>query len=270
MGKKKRIVGIISEIAASLMLAVSGILFALSCYSIYTSAEKSMFTYEKIGAAFNKIDIFVYISLIFVVFACVWAFVFPAEGEKLRAPKRAKSVWLRLAPRVELADLPENEKKSISAERKLRKTLLLIFYIALAVTVVIALAFLLNPKTFPAEQGEYNAEVIEAFLYCLLIVSPITAYGAACFFLLGRSYLTECELLKAAIKSGASAPADNTAETSSVRAFFSTNEAPITLGLRIAFIGCGVLFIILGIFNGGVSDVLVKAVNICAECIGLG
>ncbi|MDE7164193.1 MAG: thioredoxin [Clostridiales bacterium] len=31
-----------------------------------------------------------------------------------------------------------------------------------------------------------------------------------------------------------------------------------------------VVFIIVGIVNGGAHDVLVKAVNICQECIGLG
>lgn len=31
-----------------------------------------------------------------------------------------------------------------------------------------------------------------------------------------------------------------------------------------------ITFIILGVFNGGVRDVLIKAINICTECIGLG
>ena len=39
---------------------------------------------------------------------------------------------------------------------------------------------------------------------------------------------------------------------------------------RIAIICLGVLFIILGSMNGGARDVLVKAINICTECIGLG
>ena len=32
----------------------------------------------------------------------------------------------------------------------------------------------------------------------------------------------------------------------------------------------GVTFVVLGIFNEGVRDVLIKAINICTECIGLG
>ncbi len=32
----------------------------------------------------------------------------------------------------------------------------------------------------------------------------------------------------------------------------------------------GVLLVVLGILNGGASDVLAKAVKICSECIGIG
>ena len=39
---------------------------------------------------------------------------------------------------------------------------------------------------------------------------------------------------------------------------------------RLAVLSLGVLFIILGLINGGSRDVLVKAINICTECIGLG
>lgn len=31
-----------------------------------------------------------------------------------------------------------------------------------------------------------------------------------------------------------------------------------------------IAFVVLGIFNGSMKDVLVKAINICSECIGLG
>ena len=32
----------------------------------------------------------------------------------------------------------------------------------------------------------------------------------------------------------------------------------------------GWIMIVLGINNGGMRDVLIKAINICTECIGLG
>lgn len=40
--------------------------------------------------------------------------------------------------------------------------------------------------------------------------------------------------------------------------------------VRLALLGAGVLLTVLGAANGGAHDVLVKAVNICTECIGLG
>lgn len=40
--------------------------------------------------------------------------------------------------------------------------------------------------------------------------------------------------------------------------------------LRILILTIALLFILLGVMNGGAYDVLVKAINICTECIGLG
>ena len=40
--------------------------------------------------------------------------------------------------------------------------------------------------------------------------------------------------------------------------------------VKIALLVVAVLFIIAGIANGSMEDVLIKAVNICTECVGLG
>jgi hypothetical protein len=40
--------------------------------------------------------------------------------------------------------------------------------------------------------------------------------------------------------------------------------------LRLGLYGLAALLILLGIFNGGMQDVLTKAIKICTECIGLG
>ena len=39
---------------------------------------------------------------------------------------------------------------------------------------------------------------------------------------------------------------------------------------RCTLCAIAVVFILLGIFNGGIQDVLGKAIAICTECIGLG
>lgn len=40
--------------------------------------------------------------------------------------------------------------------------------------------------------------------------------------------------------------------------------------LRILLYAAALLLIVAGILNGGMRDVLIKAINICTECIGLG
>ena len=40
--------------------------------------------------------------------------------------------------------------------------------------------------------------------------------------------------------------------------------------IRGLFLGLALVLIVLGAANGGARDVLVKAINICTECIGLG
>lgn len=40
--------------------------------------------------------------------------------------------------------------------------------------------------------------------------------------------------------------------------------------LRLALLVLALTLIVLGVLNGGLHSVLIKAVNICTECIGLG
>ena len=40
--------------------------------------------------------------------------------------------------------------------------------------------------------------------------------------------------------------------------------------VKIAVLIIAVIFVIAGIFNGSMEDMLIKAINICTECVGLG
>ena len=47
-------------------------------------------------------------------------------------------------------------------------------------------------------------------------------------------------------------------------------DGPRQGAARFILAALALLFIILGVMNGGARDVLIKAINICTECIGLG
>lgn len=48
------------------------------------------------------------------------------------------------------------------------------------------------------------------------------------------------------------------------------DKAGARKALRVVLLACAVGLLALGAANGGMRDVLVKAINICTECIGLG
>ena len=66
----------------------------------------------------------------------------------------------------------------------------------------------------------------------------------------------ECDALKTVVSSGLQPQVEK-------------QHAVIPM-IRMVLLAAAVLFIVLGVMNGGLYDVLVKAINICTECIGLG
>ena len=48
------------------------------------------------------------------------------------------------------------------------------------------------------------------------------------------------------------------------------DEDVLGLVAKIIIIALSAIFILLGVLNGGMADVLGKAIKICTECIGLG
>jgi hypothetical protein len=53
-------------------------------------------------------------------------------------------------------------------------------------------------------------------------------------------------------------------------AFFAKHKKVAITVVRCTVLAIGVLFVLLGILNGGMNDVVQKAIKICTECIGLG
>ena len=68
----------------------------------------------------------------------------------------------------------------------------------------------------------------------------------------------------------------NTLQPASKTALRSTGPmipksgVPAQRVIRIILFAAAILLIVLGIINGGMRDVLIKAIMICTECIGLG
>lgn len=123
--------------------------------------------------------------------------------------------------------------------------------------------YLANPAHFASRELE---SVIGRMLWH---IAPWTLVGFACAILCecfcGRSLRREIDL---ATRSGERVPIEN-AQTDSDRSCEGKAQLIKTTARAVAF-ALAMALLALGAANGGMRDVLVKAINICTECIGLG
>ncbi len=140
-------------------------------------------------------------------------------------------------------------------EQRRRRNLRLAAAVIILVCTILAGAYLLNA-------GNFSSLDLEAVVgHMMLCVSPwvvlALAAAAVASILVKQSVLREIEILKSAPQRKQEPAA-------------STEKRSLRLMLQAALYTAAVVLIVLGVMNGGLWDVLVKAVNICTECIGLG
>ncbi len=271
--KTKKRIRLACDIILPVLIAATGIAFAVSCYVIYRSGE-APFTAESTAGAFWRISPLVFVTLAAIIAAYVVSRLIPTEDARLTGSRTVSAINGRLADRVDICALSPELAFNIRKERKYRKNIRLVHTVFSFLGCLLPLIVLLDPDSFPAVHGNINKEIMNGMVFCIFCLLPVM-WDYVIYTILRNSSL-ECEnkLLKEAIRQGSVAKNEGNAVSSDrasrLRSFFSDNEGELVLGLRIALVGCAVLFIILGIVNGGMQDVLIKAVNICTECIGLG
>ena len=260
------------NLIVSAMLVITGVLFAYECYLIYKSGP-SPFTRASIAEAFSHISVMTYITISLVIIGAGLYIFMPEKEENLKGSRTPAVLVSTLAKRVNNYKLSDDLADKICKERKLRKVLFAVRVIVLILSATLPLIYLLNPSNFPAESGKYNAEILHGMLLYLAFLAPLAVYEVVYVVVTDASLNREYNLLKEAIKVGGVADLkieEPISKIAKIKAFIKENEKPITLGVRIAFVECAIVFIILGILNGGMTDVLNKAIKICTECIGLG
>lgn len=183
-------------------------------------------------------------------------------------------------------------------EQALQKKLRIGGWIGFAVCMVPIFLYVTNADHF----AQTDAAGLDQNIVALIaFIVPWTIAGLACpvitTVLQEKSMLRETDAANAAIKAEKAAPAQGDAKApaqvqaqnadvaaAQVQAAAAQNaaKAPAPLNsispetarrrilLRRVLMAAAVLFIVLGIFNGSMKDVLIKAIKICTECVGLG
>ena len=270
--KDSKKIRLIMNIATSLLLVITGVLFMISCYSIYKTGA-SPFTRASISAAFSKIAIPVWITVAMVVFNAIVCLVIDGEEPKLKG-KRTDTVVLDKLKTTKGVSDSEEVMANVAKEEGMRRILRYVNAALIALGSTLPLIYLLNPANFPAISGEYNSEIARGMLVYLAALTPIFVYEIIYVILFDRSIKREIELYRALPKKEIAENLENVEKTggvlSKIGVLLEENKKELLLGARISLVICGVSFVIAGVLNGGMSDVLQKAIKICTECIGLG
>lgn len=271
MGKTARTVRMVYGLVLGLFTIVVGVLFIVECSQIYYSGTAgSYFSPSVISAHFKKILIPVILWLVAAIAGYVLSVIFPCVQEK------AKYSDLRKTEKSLLARLPQGQTEEfLSGYKRYRRyvfTRIILWSAAAAfalASAIISIVYLADASHFPAVS--LNGEVIA-------MLRAVLPYIGVSFLLFTGVTLYEhftakrdLELLKKLFLLGKGSPAAPVSRGGKLNAFAVAVTSPAAVwAVRGVILTAAVVFIILGIFNGGVQDVIQKAIKICTECIGLG
>ncbi len=234
-------------------------LLAAECIAIYrvgNSAANLDANGVHLTSVYSREDVVVRLKDLTIPFICCGVLiVLSAVTHTAYALPAAKGNGMTLENRLRLMKarvvaLPAAAQK----EEAFRRSLWIAAALLMTLCAVPCCIYLFNGSHFTS----WDLEMVMGDM--LLHVAPwvmaafIIAIAAA--YVSGRSVQRELDALKGAPMGKAEASAEK--KTSRINA------------VRIALYAAAVLFIVLGVMNGGLRDVLVKAINICTECIGLG
>lgn len=259
-----------------------------SAYQAAGHPSEWIYTREKVTAALMPILPLFLLSFAMTVYGLVKGIEDEEADKPVQDVERTRDlVCARVAQ-------PSEE---MAKECGLQKKFLLGGWIGFAVCMIPILLYITNGAHFALTDAEgLDHSIVSMIAY----VVPWTVLGLACLIvttvLQGKSMQREADAATALMKEAAAAKAAKAAKaaaesaktaeapsagaesakapSASKAAALLYNTSPETARRRIlirrVLLVAAVIFVVLGVQNGSMKDVLVKAIRICTECVGLG
>lgn len=245
---------LIYAVGVSVMIVIVGICLMAACLGIYLSGDEP-YSRESVAAAFSPIAVPVYLCLITVILGFVLDLVLPKEEKRNTVEKQYKLILSRLYGKADMTQCDAVLRAQIEKQQRIRKINRIITIALLLLGGLVFLAYILSGDRFPL--ADVNGSVIRAVVTLLLCMTIPFGYATVSAYWSLSSMDKEIALLK-------QVPKGTSGETVPTK-----KELPLLVP-RVAFLAAGIALLIYGFFTGGTADVLVKAINICTECVGLG
>lgn len=259
----------------SAFTAVLGALFIATAVGILADGNwvQGAYSREIVAERLFPVSIVFYFWVASIIAGFVLSLVYPYNEKPVKIPQEGLTLN-RLSARIPQGSGQEYDE-DLKRVRKERNTRLIIYIVCSAICFAGAIAsavYLLNSSHFTSHDKN------KAMLDMLINVGPwvLVAFTSciAMTLLEKSSQNREITVLKHLIASNKGNPVivANTPKNvvlTKIQAFFANKYTK--LGVRIGVGVIAVTFILVGVFcTEGARDVLLKAINICTECIGLG
>ena len=259
--RRKTLHNVLSWITAILVIGL-GVGFIVACVLIYNSGTNP-FTRESVGRMLLYLLAPSIITVLVVAVGGALRLVYPVEDKAKKSKPDVELTLKRLQSTRDLSLVDEEVRASVLRARLLRKIAGYVNLFLALVGAVIATVYCLIPENIT---DELNATVISCTLAALICMLPSLIFYIVRIFTDKRSMNTEIALLTSLER----AKMGGDTAKSEVFDFIAKYKREFLLGIRIAVFIAGTVYIVLGVINGGMKDVLDKAIKICTECIGLG
>ena len=280
---------LIYSIFLGVFTAAVGIAVICVAADIYYSGEQTgiYYTGEIVGERLLALAI----PLILLIGAIIFGAIFPLY--QVKGSRRPEYTLKRLKSKIPQAREAESDEFSAAVVAYKRSAIvrLVAWLVAAAVALagaIVTLCYLVDTARFAGK--DINAGVL-AFVGHILpwLISAFAAMVAStvvCGVFASKQVSAAKTMIKTGDRTGEKGAPELAVETKakavlakpafswirrSVAAIKRAWETPAFVwAVRGVMFVVAVVFIVLGIINGGAADVLIKAINICKECIGMG
>ncbi|MCD7729152.1 MAG: hypothetical protein LUI60_04485 [Clostridia bacterium] len=266
--KTGRIIRLIYNIIFSLLTIFVAALFIYEVCDIYFGSGGGTFTRAVVGEHLSEIAIPVWVWIAMVLIGLVLWEVFPPKGKKKYGQDVRYSLY-RLKKKMPVkaeGDLLEDAAAVAKYERFI-KIVWCVAAVGCLVFAAVGLAYMLDFSHFRGDNVTQDVKTAIIRICPFVVCSFALCIGAVIYQ--GWGAKKELPHVKKLVALG------KKQESKGIRKLYYTavaavqSDTYIWMARTVLFIA-GVLLVMLGIMNDGAGDVLLKAVNICTECIGLG
>ena len=275
----------------SLLSVLVGALFIRQIWSIYSSAPQSPYSVESISLHFKQIALPVWLWVAAVAGNILLACLFPEEKQRPKAYRDTALALSRAKNSLRLeGETLSKAKEAGRAHQDFRNTVGVVCAVVMFALSAFAFCALVGVIYLPIIKNEFFSAgdgLVDRLVQCVVLSVLALAAGCVAAELNARSREKERKVYFEA-KTGVLPEIKGQSKWSafiqrllgalcfwkkSGGACQKAGQKCKTRGVwlaRTVIFTLAIVLIVVGIFNGGMKEMFLKAINICTQCIGLG